>query len=220
MQCCFLTYGKRATGSIVHSRSDNTNIKPLLCIVNNDVDSRVPQCEVYSVVKRKKKKWNAPVALHPKHSLIIIVCWLLRVHVLNCIHSDRWQTKKKTMLMFFFHHFVCCFLFWNMFYYNSLQWQREKWSILNTTKEIHKFDRCLFGWSYFPVWIPIPYDMLQNEMIKGKKRPQRFWYSNWLLTKGNHFKLGITCCVYYQPLQRINNQHTYAHITEHQLHDC
>lgn len=86
----------------------------------------------------------------------------------------------------------------------------ERWSIPNATKEMYKFDRCLFGWSYFPVWISIPYDMLRNEMIKGKKqRPQRFFLLVRLIVNKReplqirHYML----CLLSTP----SNEHTYAH---------
>lgn len=74
------------------------------------------------------------------------------------------------------------------------------------------FDQCLCIWSYFPVWIP-QFSCTSCQMLlfvsylpslkmkwSRNKRPQYVPWFDWLWTKGRHWKLGITCCVYYQPL--------------------
>lgn len=112
-----------------------------------------------------------------------------------------------------------------MFYYNSLldgsipmQQQQHQ-----TNKIYTEFflDRCQFGWSYFPVWI---YCSLNHWHVcvwcvrvfkrwMRDKRPRLlllFRLFDWLLTKERHSKLGITCCVYYQPTS-LDRTYLYAH---------
>lgn len=62
-------------------------------------------------------------------------------------------------------------------------------------------DRCQFCWSYFPVWMLFLERACMCIRWMRDKRPRLIISDiRLIVNKERYLKLGITCCVYYQPL--------------------
>lgn len=166
---------------------------------------------------------NAPVALHPEN--IQSYYYRLLIAASTCAQLypfDRWQTKNTTSLLLlifllipsvyvvFILKYVLLQLLGSMINTKCNKWNIQIRSMCICVDRIflfeflyvrHVTEKRLSKW---------------NEMIKGKKKtPSTVLLLRLIVNKGNHFKLGITCCVYYQP----SFKHTYA-ATKRSLRDC
>lgn len=192
-----MTYGKEgATGSIrtVSSLFD-------CCCIDNKADTSNVMSSIF-VVTAHLLLYCFTIRSQSCLLLSFVDCYDY-VHVLAIVSIDRWQTKTpyfSTLSRWYVSLEIC-------FYYNSLrddQYQNET--------EINKFDwlfdRAFFLFEFLP---PTRCVTNRNEMIKGDGEKERKKAKNALdillfasiPNKGNHLKLGITCCVHYQPLDEM-----------------